>query len=177
VSGAIRRSVQTKQCASPISCFKLDNILTRLFQHKHFPAFGMKHNNLHYIVNVTNMFFLLLLLLLLFEKVKCASAHKQTMILQIQQVVCFVGRDSSVGITTFYRLDRPGIESRWGRGFPLLSRPTLGTTKPPMPGVQGFSRAYSGRTVALTTDPHPAPRLKKEYSYTVTPRVGLRGLF
>jgi hypothetical protein len=29
-----------------------------------------------------------------------------------------VGRDSSVGITTGYGLDGPGIESRWGRDFP-----------------------------------------------------------
>ena len=29
-----------------------------------------------------------------------------------------VGRDSSVGITTRYGLNGPGIESRWGRDFP-----------------------------------------------------------
>ena len=33
---------------------------------------------------------------------------------------------SSVGIATDYGLDGPGIESRWGRGFPHLSRPALG---------------------------------------------------
>jgi hypothetical protein len=27
-----------------------------------------------------------------------------------------------------YGLDGPGIESRWGRGFPHLSRPALGPT-------------------------------------------------
>jgi len=37
-----------------------------------------------------------------------------------------VGRDSSVGTATGYGLDGPGIESRWGRDFPHLSRPTLG---------------------------------------------------
>ena len=37
-----------------------------------------------------------------------------------------VGRDSSVGIATRYDLDGPGIESRWGRGFPHPSRPALG---------------------------------------------------
>jgi hypothetical protein len=31
--------------------------------------------------------------------------------------------------------------------------------------------------VALTTHPHLAPRLKKEWSYTSTPSVGLGGLF
>ena len=32
-------------------------------------------------------------------------------------------RDSSVGIATRYGLEGPGIESRWGRNFPHLSRP------------------------------------------------------
>jgi len=35
-------------------------------------------------------------------------------------------RDSSVGIATRYELNGPGIESRWGRDFPHLSRPALG---------------------------------------------------
>ena len=38
-----------------------------------------------------------------------------------------VGWDSSVGIATFYGLDSTGIECRWGRNFPRLSRPALGT--------------------------------------------------
>ena len=42
------------------------------------------------------------------------------------------GRDSSVGIATRYRLDGPGIESRWGeRDFPHPSRPALGPTQSP----------------------------------------------
>ena len=41
--------------------------------------------------------------------------------------VC-VGRDSSLGIATSYGLDCTGIESRWGRGSPHLSRPALGST-------------------------------------------------
>jgi hypothetical protein len=32
-------------------------------------------------------------------------------------------RDGVVGIATRYGLDGPGIESRWGRDFPHLSRP------------------------------------------------------
>ena len=35
------------------------------------------------------------------------------------------GPDSVVGIATGYGLDGPGIESRWGRDFPHLSRPSL----------------------------------------------------
>ena len=33
------------------------------------------------------------------------------------------GPSSVVGIATGYGLDGPGIESRWGRDFPQLSRP------------------------------------------------------
>jgi hypothetical protein len=38
-------------------------------------------------------------------------------------------RDSEVGIATRYWLDGPGIESRWGRDFPHLSRPALGPSQ------------------------------------------------
>jgi hypothetical protein len=37
-------------------------------------------------------------------------------------------------------------------------------------------RVQSGRGVALTTRPHLAPKFKKEYSYTSTHLLGLRGL-
>ena len=47
---------------------------------------------------------------------------------------------SSVGIATGYGLDGPGIESRWGRDFPHLSRPALGTTQPPVQWVPGLSQ-------------------------------------
>jgi hypothetical protein len=40
------------------------------------------------------------------------------------------GPGSVVGIATGYGLDGPGIESRWGRDFPHLSRPALGPTQP-----------------------------------------------
>ena len=36
-----------------------------------------------------------------------------------------VDHDSSVGIATYYRLDCPGIESRWGRDFPTWCPPSL----------------------------------------------------
>jgi hypothetical protein len=41
-----------------------------------------------------------------------------------------LGRDSSVGITTRYRLDCPGIESRWGREFPHPPRLPLRSIQP-----------------------------------------------
>ena len=50
------------------------------------------------------------------------------------------GPGSSVGIATDYGLDDQGIESRWGRDFPRLSRPALGHTQPPVQWVPGLSR-------------------------------------
>jgi hypothetical protein len=51
------------------------------------------------------------------------------------------GPGSSVGIAISYGLDGPGIESRWGRDFPHLSRPVLGPTQPPVQWVPGLFRA------------------------------------
>jgi hypothetical protein len=53
--------------------------------------------------------------------------------------LCY-GPGSSVNIATGYRLDGLGIEFRWGRDFPHLSRPALGPTQPPIQWVPGLSR-------------------------------------
>jgi hypothetical protein len=48
------------------------------------------------------------------------------------------GRDSSVGIETRDELDGPGIESRWRRDFPHMSRPVLGPSQLPINGYRVF---------------------------------------
>jgi len=69
-----------------------------------------------------------------------------------------VGGDSSVCIATSYGLDGPGIESRWGRGFPHLSRPSLGAHQASYTmGTGSFPGVKSGRGVTLTAHPLLVP--------------------
>jgi hypothetical protein len=89
------------------------------------------------------------------------------------------GRDSSVGIATRYRLDGPGIESRWGRDFPHPSRSAPGAY--PASCIMGTGSFRGGGAVKLPgrgadhPPPHLSAEIMKGYSYTSTHSLGLRG--
>ena len=73
------------------------------------------------------------------------------------------GPRNVVGIATAYGLDGPGIESRWGRDFPHLSRPALGTHPASCTmGTGSFPGVRCGRGVTLTSHPLLVPRSKIE---------------
>jgi len=76
-----------------------------------------------------------------------------------------MSRDTSDGISTHYGPWGLGIEFRWRRDFPHTYRPAPGHTQPPLQLAPGLN----GRGVALTTHPHLALRLQKEWSCTSTP--------
>ena len=61
------------------------------------------------------------------------TSYEKVVIVYIALICIFlflIPRDSSFGRATCYGLRVPGIESRYGREFPQLSRLTLGPTKP-----------------------------------------------
>jgi hypothetical protein len=84
-------------------------------------------------------------------------------ILQYHVEHCYmVGRYSSVGIATRYRLDVPGIEPRWGRDFSQPSRPALGPIQPPIQWVPGlFPEGKAVGCVVLNTHPPSSARVKE----------------
>jgi hypothetical protein len=88
------------------------------------------------------------------------------------------GPDSSVSIATGYGLDGPGIESRWGRDFPQLSRSALGAHPA---SCTMSTRSFPGGKEQLGHDADPSPPssavVMKEYSYTSTPLLGMYGLY
>jgi hypothetical protein len=94
---------------------------------------------------------------LYFRTVFTARRIKELLILILQ-----------ASIATRYGLDGPGIESWWGRDFPLTSRPALGPPSLLYYGYRVFPGDKSGRGVASSS--------KKEWRYTFTSLLGLRGL-
>jgi hypothetical protein len=84
------------------------------------------------------------------------------------------GPGSVVGIATGYVLDGPGIESRWGRDLPYLSRPTWGPPSLLYNGYRVFPGVKSGRNVTLTPHPLLVPWSRKSRAITSTSIMGLR---
>ena len=88
-----------------------------------------------------------------------------------------VGRDSTVGIAARYVLDGPVIEPRWGAR--LFAPVQIGPVAHPASYIMGTGSFPGVKRPGRGVDhPHPpVPRLKKEYSYTSTPPLGLCVLF
>ena len=89
-------------------------------------------------------------------------------------MACVVGRDSSVGIATYYGLDGPGIELRWRQDF---RHPFWG---PPSLLYNGYRVSFRGVKRpgrGVNHPPYLALRLKKEQTYTYAPPLGLHDLF
>ena len=78
----------------------------------------------------------------------------------VSDYICFVGRDSSVGVAIRYGIDGPGIESGWGEIFRGCPDRPWGPHSLHIMGIGSPSRWLSGR--GLYHPPHLAPRLKKE---------------
>ena len=83
-----------------------------------------------------------------------------------------MGRDSSVGIATWYRLDVAGIESRWGPRFSTTVQINPGFH--PASGTMGAGSFPGIKQPGFGVDhpPHLAPRLniKNRDIYLLLPR-------
>ena len=85
--------------------------------------------------------------------------------------------DSSVGIATRFGLDGPGIESRWGRDFPHLSRPALRPTQPPIQWVKGSFPGVKRPGRGVDHPPPSSAEVKIKVEIYLYSPLGLRGLF
>jgi hypothetical protein len=87
------------------------------------------------------------------------------------------GPGSVVGIATDCGLDGPGIEFRWGRDFPHMSRPALVAHPASCTmGTVSFPWVKSGRGVTLTSHPFLVPWSCKSRAIPLLP-YGPHGLY
>ena len=103
------------------------------------------------------------------KKIKHISQTERCFMNSIQHCC---GPDSSVGITTDCGLDGPGIESRWERDFPHLSRPAHPASC--TMGTGSFPVVKSGRGVTLTPHPLLVPWLWKSRAIPLLPLWAVR---
>jgi len=72
------------------------------------------------------------------------------------------GPDNSVGIATGYVLEGTGIEYRWGRDFPHISRLALGPKQPSVQWVPGLSQGKGRLARDADHSPPSSAVIKKE---------------
>ena len=82
---------------------------------------------------------------------------------------------SIVGIATYYGLDGRSNPGR-GRNFQHPSRPSLGSTQPPLQRVPGISPGVDRPGRGFNYSPHLAPKLNKEQRCTSATSLGLYDL-
>jgi hypothetical protein len=83
--------------------------------------------------------------------------------------ICKCGPGSSVGIATDYRLDGPGIKSRWGRDFLLVQTSPGAHPASCKLGIRSFPGVKYGWGVLLTTHPLLEPRSWKSRAIPLPP--------
>ena len=85
-----------------------------------------------------------------------------------------MGHDSLVDIATGYGLEGPGIETRWDRDFPHLSRPALGPTQPMYNGYRVFPGGKERPGRAADPSPLLVPWSRKSRAIPLLPLWAVR---